>query len=135
MAVFRSRLRHAISFHHKVAENALTAAAVVVVNRAKRNVRGGFKSGDFVTGNLMNKITHVVYPAGLGRGMRAEVGTNVDYGAYWELGHRNRFTRKYERKEWLRPAMKSTRSQQADAAERAARATARRFGGRIPDLD
>lgn len=118
-AFFRSNLRRALADRDRVAHNMLTAAAVVVENQAKRNVRGGFKSGEFVTGNIMNKITHQVDR----KRMVAEVGTTVDYGAFWELGHHNTFTRKYEREEWLKPAMTKTTREQQRAAERAAQRT------------
>ena len=114
---FRSNLSGVIRFHERVAHNALTAAAIVVRNQAKRNVRGGFKSGDFVTGNLMNKIEYRVSVAE----KTAEIGTEVDYGAYWELGHHNTFTGKYERHEWLRPALEKTVAEQQTKAGSAAR--------------
>lgn len=116
---FKSNFRGVLRFHERVAHNALTAAAVVVRNRAKRNVRGGFKSGRFVSGNLLNKIEHRVYA----RRRVAEIGTVEDYGAYWELGHQNAWTRKYEREEWLRPAMEKTKREQQAAAAKAAKRT------------
>lgn len=118
---FRSNLGGTIRFHEKVAENALTAAAIVVRNEAKRRVRGGFKSGRFVTGNLINKIEFEVVDF-----ERAEIGTTVDYGAFWELGHHNRWTRRYEREEWLRPSLERTVAKQRAAAVKAA-ATTRAF--------
>lgn len=108
-----------MSYRDRVARNALLAAATVVQNRAKRNVRGGFKSGDFVTGNLMNKIAIHVNT----KHMVAHIGTTVDYGAFWELGHHNVFTRKYEREEWLRPALEKTKAEQQRAAVLAAART------------
>lgn len=116
---FRSNLRGTLAARDRVAHNMLTAAAVVVEGRAKRNVRGGFKSGRFVTGNIMNKITHRVDR----KRMAAEIGTTVDYGAFWELGHHSPWTRKYERKEWLKPALTKTMKQQQRAADLAARRT------------
>lgn len=115
--VFVTHLPRVIRFHNRAARNMLLAAATVVQNQAKRNVRGGFKSGDFVTGTLINKIDVEVEDD------HAEIGTEVDYGAFWEVGHNNIFTRKYEREEWLRPAMEKTKKEQQKAAVKAARRT------------
>lgn len=111
---FLSNLGGAVNWHKRAMRNALTAAATVVQNRAKRNVRGGFKSGDFVTGNLMNKIA--IRVSVTDAVAEAVIGTTVDYGAFWELGHHNAYTRKYEREEWLRPALEKTVGKQHAAA-------------------
>lgn len=134
--MFRSHLGRAIRFHVRVGRAALHGAAVVVRNQAKRNVRGGFTSGNFVTGNLMNKISHEI--RGDGPRMMAVVGTTVKYGAYWELGHFNRFvgggvfsgkgTRRYMRVEWLKPAMTKTVAEQQRAARAAAKSAANLTG-------
>lgn len=111
---FKSNLGDAQRWHQRAARNALTAAATVVQNQAKRNVRGGFKSGQFVTGNLMNKIA--IRVSVTDTVAEAVIGTTVDYGAFWELGHHNTFTGKYEREEWLRPALEKTMKKQQAAA-------------------
>ena len=121
---FVSRLGPTIALHKSIGVNAVIAAALVVQNEAKKNARGGFKSGKFVTTGW-NLITHVVLP---GRNPRAQIGSTLDHFAFWELGHHNTWTRKYERHEWLRPAMDDTKAQQNKAADIAARATAKRFG-------
>ena len=111
---FGSRLAATRAVHVKMGRAALEGAALAVRNQAKRNVRGGFKSGLFVTGRLFNDISHVL--TGSGDKMEAQVGTVIDYGAFWELGHHNAYTRKYERVQWLKPAFASTTDIQAKFA-------------------
>lgn len=121
---FVSNKRKMIKLHEKISKEMLRAAAIVVQNQAKRNVRGGFKSGDFVTGELMRSITHrLEWDA-----RRAVVGTTKKYGAFWELGHHNAFTRKYEREPWLGPALRRTKDKQQKAANKAAKKAAKKFG-------
>lgn len=130
--LFRSHLPRVLRTQLKIGEAAVRGAVIAVQNRAKLNVRGGFKSGRFVTGRLFNDITHEVIG---GLHPMARVGTTLDYGAFWELGHHNTFTRQYEREEWLKPAFDNTHAEQAEfarlfAAEAAGKAgvsRARRF--------
>ncbi len=123
---FGSRLAATRAVHVKVAKAALEGAALAVRNQAKRNVRGGFKSGAFVTGRLFNDISHVI--TGSGDEMEAQVGTVIDYAAFWELGHHNVFTRQYERVQWLKPAFRQTTDLQATFAGRLASNAARAHG-------
>lgn len=86
---FRRRLR-------KAQAAGLLAGAQVLINGVKRGLAGGYTSGSFAQGNVLNSVTKSpVYaePDGLG----IDVGTNVPYALYWELGHHNIFTRRYER--------------------------------------
>lgn len=104
-----SYYREVQRLHKRFAIVALRAAAITVRNEAKRNVRGGFSSGKYVTGRLFNSIEYVIdYSM-----FEAKVGTVVNYGAFWELGHWNPFVRKYLRYRWLAPAfVQTTREQQ-----------------------
>ena len=89
--------------------------ANVVVRAWKLKMRehsGGFTSGKFSTGWAINHITRTT-PA-LGDWL-IRVGTNVRYHLFWELGHMNLFTRKYERVETLRPAVQETMDEQEAA--------------------
>jgi hypothetical protein len=82
----------------------LLAAAMVYKNRVKRDLAGGYTSGDFVTGTSVNHVTNtlpIVTPAG----GRIVVGTNLMYNLYWELGHHNLFTGHYERVRIWVPAL------------------------------
>lgn len=106
----------------------LIAAASVVVNEAKKNTRGAvFAVPDsprhHVTGNLQNSITRSE-PEGSADARSIRIGTNVDYGLFWEVGWHPAFghrvanpatgrqtliqhegPRRLLRNEWLRPAL------------------------------
>ncbi len=95
----------------------LVAAATVVVNAVKQGLRGGYKSGAFVTGHVMASVNRSE-PQSTGDGAFILVGTDVMYALFWELGHDNIFTRKHERKEIWMPALLGTRSEQLAAFNR-----------------
>lgn len=83
----------------------LIAAAQVIINAVKRSLAGGYTSGAFVTGNVLSSVTKSdPRPTGDGE-YQISIGTNVKYALFWELGHHNIFTRKYERVEVWLPAM------------------------------
>lgn len=96
---------------------ALLAAAAVVENEVKEGLRGGFKTGDFVTGLSVASVTHSE-PQRDAEGAFILVGTSLLYNLYWELGHLSRWTRRFERKEVWMPALLSTRAQQLAAYQR-----------------
>jgi len=100
--------------HQEAQKAGLRAAAYVVYNAVKRGLRGGYTSGDFVTGNVINSVTISPVFETLGT-FAIRIGTNVPYALYWEVGHNNIFTRRYERVEVWRPAMVDTRDEQAAA--------------------
>jgi len=108
------------SRHERAVDAALKAAAQVVVNGLKdekpEGLRGGYTSGDFVTGNILNSIT-ISDTAKDAKGCYVLVGTDVMYAVYWEFGHINVFTRKYEREERWGPTLSRT-SDDATAAYR-----------------
>lgn len=95
----------------------LIAAAEVVVNAVKEGLRGGYTSGLFVTGNVMNSVNRSE-PEQNADGAFILVGTGVDYALFWEVGHNNIFTRRFERKEVWMPALLSTRAEQLAAFQR-----------------
>jgi DNA-binding Lrp family transcriptional regulator len=90
----------------------LIAAATVYVNAVKLGLRGGYTSGAFVTGNVINSVTRS--EPDLVRG-EILVGTNVLYALYWELGHINLFLRRYVRKEVWMPALSESAARMRDA--------------------
>ena len=92
----------------------LIAAAQVVQNAVKKGLRGGYTSGDFVTGNSINHVTRSAVQED-GGGAFIQVGTSVLYNLYWELGHHNAWTRRFERRPVWVPALIDTRTQQARA--------------------
>ena len=102
----------------------LIAAAQVLVSAVKLGLRGGYKSGRFVTGNVNASVTTSEPTITPSEG-RIDVGTNVRYALFWELGHQNAWTRKYERKEVWYPALRDNAERMHDAYAR----TVRRFLG------
>jgi hypothetical protein len=95
----------------------LIGAAEVVVGAVKQGLKGGYTSGDFVTGHVMASVNRSE-PMEDAEGAHILVGTDVMYALFWELGHQNLFTRKFERKEVWMPALLSTRSEQLAAFQR-----------------
>ena len=84
------------------ATQALVAAATVPANAVRLRLRGGYTSGRFVTGLSSASVTQSA-PESSGDAVLVRVGTNVKYAPFWEFGHFNVFTRKYERVEVWRP--------------------------------
>lgn len=82
----------------------LVAAARVLHTEVRNGLRGGYKSGAFVTGNVVGSVTMSEPLVTVSEGS-ITVGTNVPYALFWELGHQNAWTRKYERKEVWMPAL------------------------------
>lgn len=93
------------------------AAAYILVNAVKRALKGGYTSGAFVTGHVINSVTRGT-PFREGMGWTIEVGSNLNYALFWEIGHHNRWTRKYERVEKWRPAFMDSRPAMAEAYAR-----------------
>ena len=88
---------------------ALKASAQVIVNGLKepkpQGLRGGYTTGDFITGTLLNSIFISEPFQGANGTWFVLVGTNLAYALYWEVGHVNLYTRKYERQERWRPTL------------------------------
>lgn len=78
----------------------LRAAANVYAPAVRSALSQGYTSGDFV-GNPDNVSEYppVVQSVEITNPRRAtiRVRSKVPYAAFWELGHHNRYTRKYER--------------------------------------
>ncbi len=97
---FASRFRQAI-------DNGLVAAAYVYRNSVVEKLTQGYTSGAFVT-------PHVALTVGVSAAMDLDgsrvvlVGTDVMYALYWEAGHMNIFTRRYERVEHWRLSLLET---------------------------
>lgn len=108
----------------------LTAAQQVVLNQVKRDLRGGYTTGDFVTGASVSAATKSE-PERTDTGHVGRVGTNLLYNLFWEIGFTpargvfspgmNRITQgpiQHQRKEIWVPALYSTRDQQIAAYRR-----------------
>lgn len=95
----------------------LLAAAYVGRNAVVKALRGGYTSGDFVTGHSVNAVT-IGEPVWNGSGWEVAVGTNLLYNLFWELGHMNIFLRHYVRVEKWRPAALDSRLEAIEAFSR-----------------
>jgi hypothetical protein len=86
--------------------DALFAAAQHYRNAMTENLRGGYTSGAFAHGmdGVAGSVS-VSEPQRDNVSAFVVVGTNVEYAKFWELGHVNLFTRKYERVEKWRPTL------------------------------
>jgi phage gpG-like protein len=80
----------------------LVQRAVRVESQAKVNASGGPPGPNVRTGRLRSSITHQV--ARDSQGLYADIGSNVEYAAYVELGTRFMHPRPY-----LRPALEAAR--------------------------
>lgn len=100
----------------------LAAAAAIYHGAVRAKLEKGYTTGDFVTGNAASSV-QMSPTSGASRspnGWEVVVGSNEMYTLYWELGHWNLFTRRYERVEhWQR------------AIDENAPAMAEAFGGRV----
>ena len=86
--------------------DALVGAAQIYRNAMTEALKGGYTSGAFYSG--MQGIAGSVAVSEPQRdqvGAYVVVGTNVPYGKFWELGHMNLFTGKFERVEKWRPVL------------------------------
>lgn len=99
------------------AQKGLLAAAYPVSNAVKKNLRGGYTSGDFVTGQSVNHVTiGQVFQDAVGWAIK--VGTDLLYNLFWELGHNNIYLRKFVRVEKWRPALLDSRFESMQAFNR-----------------
>lgn len=82
---YRSNLPHVFTLLGDARRGGLIAAAEVLKNEVKSGLRGGYTSGDYVTGNVMNSVTRSEPEITPSQG-EIKVGTNVKYALFWELG-------------------------------------------------
>lgn len=122
MASYKSNMPKVQATLYSASDAGLIAAAQVIVNEVKKRLRGGYTSGDFVTGNNINKVTRSD-PFTDTDGMRAiNIGSSQSdpaYPLFWELGHFNIFLRRFVRVEVWRPALVNMSAQAAQAYARA----------------
>lgn len=110
----------------RAAKAGLIAQAEAIRRAWKREIvshGGGFKHGKFGTGTALNAITRSA-PRALAKlgEYFLLVGTNLRYHLFWEIGHMNTWTGKYERVETLRPAVEKSMAEGRAAFVRAFRA-------------
>ncbi len=87
------------------------AASKEVAKAARLNVKRLFKTHPVLLPSIRVRYNEVAH--------RSEVGTDDINGLYWELGHHNIVTGRYERRPWLVPAYMSTLGIQEKVANRA----------------
>lgn len=94
----------------------LTAAAYAYVRPVKMRLMQGYTTGNFSHGGagVAGTVTVGEVDVGAGRASVA-VGTNVDYAAFWEFGHFNLYTRRYERVEVWRETFEASTGEMTDA--------------------
>ena len=110
-AEWRSNLGAFLGATERAMKAGVIAAAELYVGDVRPQLQKGFTSGAFTTGNLANSVQRGE-PAVSGDGVEIPVGsTQVDppYGLYWEVGHQNVFTGKFERVEVWVPTMVANR--------------------------
>jgi hypothetical protein len=99
----------------------LIAAADLYVERMKVALQGGFTSGRYVTGETVGSVERGE-PVRDDRGEHILAGTDHYIARFWELGHDNIITKRYERVEIWWPTFVETRQEQIAAFEKAYRA-------------
>lgn len=110
---WHSNLGPFIGATDRAQKSGLIAAAEVYSGEMREQLQRGFTSGAFVTGNLANSVARGE-PEAVEGGYSIPVGStqvNPPYGLYWEVGHQNLFTRKFERQERWVPTMVRMRDQ------------------------
>lgn len=95
----------------------LIAAAQVALNRIKRKLAGGFKTGDFTTGDSVNSATRTD-PVDENGVRVIRIGTALMHNLFWTLGHVNLFTGTFERNDLWVSEFFSTANEQALAFAR-----------------
>jgi len=89
----------------------LTAAARNYTDAVRQRLSKGYTTGDFTTRGVWGRVMYTV-PHDVPGGRAITCGTSttaVPYELYWELGHQNAFTRRYERVEVWRPILEAKR--------------------------
>ena len=88
----------------KAVQAGLVAAAEIYAGAVKEKLIHGYTSGDFVTGAAAASV-NVSEPFQDAEGWGIRVGSNLEYTLFWEMGHFNLFTGKYERVEHWRETL------------------------------
>ena len=95
--------------HGPAVDAALKAAAQELINGLKdqkpEGLTGGYTSGDFVTGKSLGEIFATDPMSSPGGKRLIFVSTDSPFAVYWEMGHVNLFSRKYEREERWGPTL------------------------------
>jgi hypothetical protein len=117
MAAFRSNLPALTRAMDDASRKGLHAAAYIVSNKVKENLRGGFTSGEFVTGASVNHVT-IGQVFRIENGWAIKVGTDLLYNLFWTLGHYNIYLRKFVRVDKWTPGLVDNRFEAQQAFSR-----------------
>src|SRR5437764_15375878 len=103
---YRSNLAAVEQLLDNAIDAGLVAAVQVPVAQVKRNLRGGYTTCAFSHGGagVQGSVTWTT-PVIEAAGWVIRFGTDRLYALFWEIGHNNIFTRKYERVEIWMPAL------------------------------
>ena len=106
MAISKNNLGYIVRKMSQANADALFAAAQVYRNAMTQALQGGYTSGAFYSGmqGVAGSVS-VSEPQRDTLGGFIVVGTNVEYAKFWEFGHNNYFTKRYERVEKWRPTL------------------------------
>lgn len=96
-AAFQQRYRRAIP-------QGLVAAAALYHGTIRAKLQRGYTTGAYVTGATAASV-QMTPPASDGDRWTVRVGTPSLVALYWELGHHNVFTKRYERVEYWRETL------------------------------
>jgi hypothetical protein len=93
---------------------ALVAAGNVYLGALKPKLQAGYTSGEFTQG-IQAAAAQLSEPAFEEGGWVIVAGTNELVSLFWEIGHQNLFTRRYERVEYWRETLEETQPAMAAA--------------------
>lgn len=103
------RSREARDRYREAARKGVDAAANTLEREVKKAHNAYYTSQAFRSTAQIRQSIRRVGPTMDTGGWSAKVGTNKLIALYWELGHRNVFTRKYERvRIWVPTALQNT---------------------------
>ena len=114
---YKSNLPAVKSQMRRASEAGLIAAVQVPINKTKDDLRGGFTSGDFTSGASVAAVTHNE-PFETPDGLAILYGTSLLHNLYWTLGHRNAWTRRFERVDKWTPHFYGSRDEMLVAYQR-----------------
>jgi hypothetical protein len=96
--------------HPKAVQAGLVAAAEVYAGEVKQFLQRGYTTGDFVTGAAAASVNVSAPFLDESGAWAIRVGSSLEYTLYWELGHFNLYTKKFERVEHWRFALDESQS-------------------------
>lgn len=105
-AAFQARFNQAT-------DASLVAAATVFHGAIREKLQRGYTTGNFVTGATASSVVQDPEPYDGPAGRQISVGTPELVALYWELGHHNILTRKFERVEYWRDTLVEKRDEMA----------------------